>query len=272
MAAAATPVRAAARLDSTTENVAAEAVRKPVEDGEPIRLVERDEPRRAAGNGAAVPEVSAALAEHGLDAAAASPASVGELPAAPQGVRPGAATNVGQTEAQEASRQAEDGSKPAEREVAARVKDGSAGDVLRVENASSDGLADALRQAALDALLGSGKQVSAGEALEDAEWRMIEGVLRVQTGFSKAMLGMVLNPEAEKVARAAILKVNADAGGGALKIEWLPGTPAEKKAAGPKRAARSGSAQAKAEEHPIVKQAQELFHAEIRKVIDLSGK
>ena len=128
--------------------------------------------------------------------------------------------------------------------------------------------AEVFRNAAIEALLRSGKQTSAGEALEDAEWRVEDGVLRVQTGFSKAMLGMVLNPDAEKIARAAI----REAGGAALKIEWLPGVAADKKPAATKRVARSGSAQAKAEEHPIVKQAQELFHAEIRKVIDLSGK
>ena len=108
--------------------------------------------------------------------------------------------------------------------------------------------------------------------MEDAEWRISDGVLRVQTGFSKTMLGMVLNPDAEKIARAAILQANTKAGGAALKVEWLPGAPTETKPAATKRAARSGSAQAKAEEHPIVRQAQELFQAEIRKVIDLSGK
>ena len=132
--------------------------------------------------------------------------------------------------------------------------------------------AEEYRQVAIEALLASGKQTSAGEALEEAEWRLEHGTLRVQTGFSKAMLGMVLNPDAEKIARAAILKVHAEGGGAALKIEWLPGAAAEKKPAAIKRVARSGSAQAKAEEHPIVRQAQELFQAEIRKVIDLSGK
>ncbi len=128
--------------------------------------------------------------------------------------------------------------------------------------------AAAFQHAAIEALLRSSKQSSAGEALEEAEWRVEGGVLRVQTGFSKAMLAMVLNSEADKIARAAI----REAGGAALKVEWLPGSVAEKKPGAAKRVARSGSAQSKAEEHPIVKQAQELFHAEIRKVIDLSGK
>ena len=130
------------------------------------------------------------------------------------------------------------------------------------------GLDDAvgkMRQAAIAALLGSAKQSSAGEALEDAEWSLANGVLRVQTGFSKAMLAMVLNPEAERIARAAI----REAGGDGVKVEWLTGGKRESKPA-VKRAARSGSAQAKAEEHPMVRQAQQLFDAEIRNVIDLS--
>ena len=128
------------------------------------------------------------------------------------------------------------------------------------------GTAETMREAAIAALMQSGKQSSAAEALEDAAWRVEGDSLRVQTGFSKAMLGMVLNPDAERIARAAI----REAGGGTLRIEWLPGSPAEKKAVA-KRAAKTGSAQAKAEGHPLVRQAQELFHAEIRKVIDLSG-
>ena len=57
------------------------------------------------------------------------------------------------------------------------------------------------------------------------------------------------------------------AGAGSLKLVLLPGaaTAVEKK----QRAAKTGSVQAKAMEHPIVQQAQRLFQAEIRNVIDL---
>ena len=132
--------------------------------------------------------------------------------------------------------------------------------------APAQGGAETLQRAAIDALLRSGKQASAGEALEDAEWTLEAGLLRVQTGFSKAMLAMVVNPEADQMVRAAVRA----ASGEPLKIEFLPGAPREKRPTA-KRAARSGSAQAKAEEHPIVRQAQQLFDAEIRNVIDLSG-
>jgi DNA polymerase-3 subunit gamma/tau len=117
---------------------------------------------------------------------------------------------------------------------------------------------------AVEALRGAKSQGSAADAIEDAEWTVEGDELRVQTGISKAMLPMVVNPEAEKIVRAAL----RDAGASALKLVLLPGTAAAAAAKKP-RAPRSGSAQAKAMEHPIVQQAQTLFNAEIRNVIDL---
>ena len=79
------------------------------------------------------------------------------------------------------------------------------------------------------------------------------------------MLPVVINPEAEKIARATLRLA------GIMKLVLLAGAPkasAEKKP----KAVRSGSAQAKALEHPMVQQARKLFDAEIQSVIDLSGK
>jgi DNA polymerase-3 subunit gamma/tau len=126
--------------------------------------------------------------------------------------------------------------------------------------------ADLLKGAATDALTGSG-QHSAAEAVQDAVWTIAGGEVRVETGLSKMMLPAVLNQEAEKLVKAAL----RDAGAGALKLVLLPGTPAPN-APKPARAARpgSGSAQAKAEGHPMVQAARRLFDAEIQSVIDLS--
>ena len=122
--------------------------------------------------------------------------------------------------------------------------------------------AEALQQAAVEALTNAKGQDSAADALDDAEWSVDSSEVRVQTGVSKTMLPMVVNPEAEKIVKAAI----RDAGAGTLKLVLLPGTVG---AAKKPRAAKSGSAQAKAMEHPVVQQAQKLFQAEIRTVIDL---
>jgi DNA polymerase-3 subunit gamma/tau len=123
--------------------------------------------------------------------------------------------------------------------------------------------AEALQQAAIDALVAAKNQDTAADALADAVWVVFENEVRVQTELSKTMLPMVINTEAEKLVKAAL----RDAGAGALKLVLLPGAKTEtvKKP----RSAKSGSAQAKAMEHPIVQRAQTLFNAEVRTVIDL---
>ncbi|MCU1223288.1 MAG: polymerase subunit gamma and tau [Edaphobacter sp.] len=128
---------------------------------------------------------------------------------------------------------------------------------------SSEQPAEEFQRVATEALYKAKGQDSAGDALSDAEWTISGNELRVQTEKSKTMLPIVVNAEAEKIVRAAL----RDAGAGALKLVLLPGTATstEKKP----RAAKSGSAQAKALEHPVVQQAQRLFHAEVRTVIDL---
>ena len=123
--------------------------------------------------------------------------------------------------------------------------------------------AEGLQRAAVEALTNARGQDSAADALDAAEWTIDGNEVRVQTGVSKTMLPMVVNPEAEKIVKAAL----RDAGAGALKLVLLPGSAAA--AAKKPRAAKSGSAQAKALEHPVVQQAQKLFQAEIRTVIDL---
>jgi DNA polymerase-3 subunit gamma/tau len=121
-----------------------------------------------------------------------------------------------------------------------------------------------LQSAASEALTSAG-QNSAADAVDDASWAVESGEVRVQTELSKTMLSVVLNAEAEKVIKSAL----RSAGAGTLKLVLLPGIAkpaAEKKP----RTAKSGSAQAKAEGHPMVQAAQRLFDAEIQTVIDLS--
>lgn len=124
--------------------------------------------------------------------------------------------------------------------------------------------AEQFQRAATEALMNAKSQGSAADALADAEWSIEGGEIRVQTELSKTMLPMIVNPEADKIVRAAL----RNAGAGALKLVLLPGAAnaSATKKAGP---ARTGSVQAKAMEHPVVQQAQRLFNAEIRNVIDL---
>ena len=120
------------------------------------------------------------------------------------------------------------------------------------------------QKSAVEALQAA-RQSSAADALDTATWTLIEGEARVQTELSPTMLPAVLNPAAEKIVRAALRSL------GISKLTLLPGASIPKAVQKKPRTVRTGSAQAKALEHPIVQQAQKLFNAEIQTVIDLSG-
>jgi DNA polymerase-3 subunit gamma/tau len=141
-------------------------------------------------------------------------------------------------------------------------------DALRgLDLAASSALysAESLQRAAVDVLSAAKNQDTPADALDTAEWTVTDSEVRVQTDLSKTMLPMVINSEAEKLVKSAL----REAGAGALKLVLLPGTKNAAPATKKPRAAKSGSAQAKAMEHPIVQRAQTLFNAEIRNVIDL---
>ncbi len=124
--------------------------------------------------------------------------------------------------------------------------------------------AELLQKTAIGALTGAKNQDTAADALGDAEWVVVDGEVRVQTELSKTMLPMVINAEAERLIKAALLK----AGAGALKLVLLPGVKTAAAAKKPKTV-KAGSVQAMAMEHPVVQRAQTLFNAEIQSVIDL---
>ena len=118
-------------------------------------------------------------------------------------------------------------------------------------------------QRSMVAALQEAGQTSAADAIEDASITLIEGEARIQTQLSKTLLPITINPEAEKILKAALRTHNI------LKHSLLTG--AAKASANKKpRTAKSGSAQAKAEQHPLVQQARKLFDAELHSVIDLS--
>ncbi|HEX4577651.1 MAG TPA: DNA polymerase III subunit gamma/tau [Edaphobacter sp.] len=123
---------------------------------------------------------------------------------------------------------------------------------------------ESLQKASVAALMGAKNQDTAADALADAEWVVANGEVRVQTELSKTMLPMVINPEAEKLIKAALRSAGADAS----KLVLLPGVRTATAAKKPK-AVKAGSVQAMAAEHPIVQRAQTLFNAEIQSVIDL---
>ena len=128
-------------------------------------------------------------------------------------------------------------------------------------HAIAAGTASGPQQSVIAALAAAGL-TSAADAMADAVWTISGDEAGVQTALSRTMLPVVMNPEAEKIARTALRAA------GIARFTLLPGAAAPSAAPKP-RAPRSGSIQARALEHPMVQQAQKLFQAEIQTVIDL---
>jgi DNA polymerase-3 subunit gamma/tau len=133
--------------------------------------------------------------------------------------------------------------------------------IVAAQSAPVEAASSAPQRAVVEALAAA-KQSSAADAMADAEWTLTGDEARIQTELSKTMLPVVMNADAEKIVRSALRQA------GILKFTLLPGAAAPATAKKP-RPARSGSAQARALEHPMVQQAQKLFGAEIQTVIDL---
>ncbi len=126
-----------------------------------------------------------------------------------------------------------------------------------------------LQAAVVQALQSAPSQGSAADALADATFTLADNQpdqLTIQTALSKTMLRVVINPEAEKILRATLTRSSPTP---IRHLDLLPATPQSTQAAKKPRTPRIGSAQARAQEHPVVQRAQSLFHAEIRNVIDL---
>ena len=131
---------------------------------------------------------------------------------------------------------------------------------------NDDGAVDpsAMQKAVVEALKAAG-QGSAADAMSEAAWTSSQSEARVETGISKTMLPVQMNAEAEKIARLALRRF------GVTKLVLLPGSALSPNQGKTPRAAKSGSAEAKALAHPLVQKGRELFEAEIQTVIDLQG-
>jgi DNA polymerase-3 subunit gamma/tau len=123
-----------------------------------------------------------------------------------------------------------------------------------------------LREAIVAALATAGHS-SAAQLLGAGSWALDGASIRVAVhGISKKVLGLTVNPAAEKVIRQELQRLGAPAR--FLLTAGASGTPTQ--VAAP--IAPAGSIQAAALEHPLVKRAQEIFKAEVRSVVDLRQK
>lgn len=124
----------------------------------------------------------------------------------------------------------------------------------------------AARDAIVAALETGGHDAAAG-LLANAQWSTTaQGTVQAEVATTKTMLGLAMTSEAMKIAREAL----AGAGRG-RKLSIITGAQDAQPDAAPGLARKppGGSIQEMALQNPLVRQAQEIFHAEVRSVQDL---
>lgn len=156
---------------------------------------------------------------------------------------------------------------PEEERIAADLEEEIASDDQPEPPASGEfvSLTDKLRDAVTQALHEKGHE-TASALLRGGQWTVAEGNITVSVAVKKTMLSLTMNPEAERIARTALQQAGSNA-----KFVVLPGDGSASPAPPAPHAAK-GSAQSHALDNPLVKQAQELFRAEVRDVLDLRNK
>jgi DNA polymerase-3 subunit gamma/tau len=123
---------------------------------------------------------------------------------------------------------------------------------------------DSLRDVVTAALNEQGHNTAAS-LLGAGRWKLDEdGAIQVEVGVKKTMLGLTMNAEAWKIVREALRGAGAT-----QKMTVAPGGEATEPASGGPRVWSRDSIEAVALGNPLVRQAQELFHAEVRSVLDL---
>ena len=120
-----------------------------------------------------------------------------------------------------------------------------------------------VREAVVAALDQNGHNTAAA-LLSAGNWKVdTDGAIQVEVGVKKTMLSLTMNAEAWRITKEALRSIGAS--------QKMTVTPGEAGSATPGDARQpvSGSIQAVALENPLVRQAQEIFRAEVRSVLDL---
>jgi DNA polymerase-3 subunit gamma/tau len=136
-----------------------------------------------------------------------------------------------------------------------------------VETKASETDLDKLRDVVTAALDEQGHSTAAS-LLGAGRWKLDEdGAIQVEVGVKKTMLGLTMNGEAWKIVREALRGAGAT-----QKMTVVPGEMAAEPSSGAARTWSRDSIEAVALGNPLVRQAQELFQAEVRSVLDLRDK
>ncbi len=124
---------------------------------------------------------------------------------------------------------------------------------------------DSIRQAVV-AALAAAAHTTASQLLSTGTWKLDGASLRIEVpGLGKKMLALTVNAAAEKIIRQELQRLGAPA-----RFMVVPGEGAA--ASTPISAPAAGSVQEAALAHPMVQRAKEIFHAEVRSVVDLRAK
>jgi DNA polymerase III subunit gamma/tau len=116
------------------------------------------------------------------------------------------------------------------------------------------------------AALDEGGHNTAASLLAAGQWKVDpDNAIQVEVGVKKIMLGLTMNGDAWRVVREALR-----AAGASQKMTVVPGEAAAPTDAAPRVWSRD-SIEAVALGNPLVRQAQELFQAEVRSILDLRG-
>src|ERR1700744_1066523 len=126
-------------------------------------------------------------------------------------------------------------------------------------------ITDKLRDAVTEALHDKGHE-TASVLLRGGQWTVADNSITVSVAVKKTMLSLTMNTEAERIARTALQQAGSTA-----KLVVLPGDGSASPAPPAPHAAK-GSIQSHALDNPLVKQAQEIFRAEVRRILALRGK
>jgi len=123
-----------------------------------------------------------------------------------------------------------------------------------------------MRKAVSEALATAGHS-SAAQLLGSGEWTLDGGNLRIEVALmSKKMLSLTVNAAAEKIIKQELQQLGAPA-----RFLVVPGAGGAAGAV-PSAAPMAGSIQEAALANPLVQRAKEIFHAEVRSVVDLRQK
>ncbi len=109
---------------------------------------------------------------------------------------------------------------------------------------------------------------TAASLLAAGRWKFDQdGAIQVEVAVKKTMLGLTMNAQAWKIVSGALRDAGAT-----QKMTVVPGEASGEPATSSQRAVPRDSIEAVARAHPLVGLAQELFHAEVRSVLDLREK